>query len=46
MPPSLTSLSYSLSLLLMKPVPRIPWPRRWLWNSPDAVEDIAIPGDS
>lgn len=40
------SLSYSLSLLLIKPVPRIPWPCRWLQSSPDAVEDIAIPGDS
>lgn len=45
-PPSLTSLSYPLSLLFMKPIPRIAKPCHWLQSSPDAVEDIAIPGDS
>lgn len=45
-PPSLISLSYPLSLLFMKPIPRIAKPCHWLQSSPDAVEDIAIPGDS
>lgn len=30
----------------MKRFPRIPQACRWLWNSPDAVEDVAVAGDS